>query len=342
MNNYINSIITYPKSRIVIQDHNLIRIVGFCTEVFNKGSIELKATVGNRRIQCELQEGNAFWFKFKTGKGLKLIHIYLYKNNNRRKRICSFLFYIKNKKVISEGNNTYTKWLRSYHNFDKFNIDSIFKRIINLYKFSIIIHDSGKHSKYLPHFAQWIKDQVYENWEIVLVSKKSRYKLITSDCKKCKLNHHKEANSLNDAVKSCSGELILFITPNQKLSPFALMLTALEFQNPQTSLCYGDFDQIDKYGFKSNPCFESTFDHIRFLNCNYIGNTFFVKKEIFNCLGMFNEESGIDFYHDFLLKINSKNHNSIGIFIYSMSILSHMKRSNQTIIIKHKVSNILN
>ena len=266
----------------------------------------------------------------------------MYENNTKRKRVCSFLFYIKKKKILNEGNNklfnTYTKWLNSYQNFDKTNVDSIFKRIRKIYKFSIIIYDSGEYSKYIPHFVQWIKDQVYENWEIILVSKKCRHKLINSDCKKYKLNHHKAANSLNDAVKSSSGEIILFITPKQKLSPFALMLTALEFQNPQTSVCYADFDQIDKYGFKSNPCFESTFDHIRFLNFNYIGNTFFVKKEIFNCLGMFNEESGIDFYHDFLLKINSKNHKSIRhIPCVLMSVLSHMEKGIKS---NHTNSNI--
>lgn len=335
MNNYIKSVITYPESRIVIQDHNVIRIVGSCTEFLNKGSTELKATIGNRRIQCELQEGKAFWFKFKTGKGLKLIHIYLYKNNKRRKRVCSFLFYIKKKKVLFEEKNklfnTYTEWLRSYHNFDKPNIDSIFKRIRNLYKFSILIHDSGEYSKYLPHFVQSIKDQVYENWEIILVSQKCSHKLITSDYQKYKLNHHNVANSLNNAVRSCNGEIILFIAPNQKLSPFALLLTALEFQNPETLLCYGDFDKIDKYGFKSNPCFETTFDHIRFLNYNYIGNTFFVKKELFNHLGSFNEESGIDFHHDFLLKVNSENHKSIRHIPYVlMSVLSNMDKGNKS------------
>ena len=296
-------LLLYPEEKIKIQTNNLIKISGLCTS--QEGSIptQIFVKIGKRVIHCNHREGNQFYFEFRTGKGFKLIKLYS-KQKNITKKLFWILFIIKKKEIVSKNIpiefNSYLNWLKhyQYHNIKNKVLQG---ENFAQKKISIITFIQNENSKYLYNFIYWIENQPFNNYELLFCSNK---KIKNKQFKKYRsfeaINSSKAA-ALRKAIQNATGEIILFLTPNIKLHTHSLSLIANTFKKSKVLLCYGDEDIIGEDHFRSSPNFRTTFDPIRIINDNYIGNYIALRKNSIPDMESLSKHKNIDFFHQLIL-----------------------------------------
>ena len=149
-------------------------------------------------------------------------------------------------------------------------------------KFTLVVLTNTKNFEYINRTFQTIKEQIYDNYEILLLSDTT---LDDSD-----LNNNKENlqdvtchTKLSDIQKNFNGDFICFIQSGDKLSKNALFkITYFINNNPDSDLIYTDHDFFDGNNLRINPFFKPDWSPILFQSVDYLSTFFIVKKDIFN------------------------------------------------------------
>ena len=303
------SFLLHPKGKFFIQAKNFIKISGVCTTPDGYIPDQVFVKIGKREINCENREGNQFWFQFKVGTGLKLIKVY--SQHKDKKRILSwYIYFIKSKEILYKDDgidfSSYMNWLKLYQFY---NIENkiLQNNKQNEISVSIITFVQDNDSKYLDNFVFWIENQPFTNFELLFCSNK---KIKSKQFKKYKLFqtiNSSKVITLSEAIQEATGEIILFLAPNIKLHNHSLPLISDAFKNPKIHLCYGDEDIIGEDHFRRSPNFRTSFDSIRIINDNYIGNYIAYRKESVPEIESKFQCENIDFFHQLILHLTHNN-----------------------------------
>ena len=163
-------------------------------------------------------------------------------------------------------------------------------------KFTLVVLTNTKNFEYINRTVQTIKEQIYDNYEILLLSDTT---LDDSD-----LNNKKENlqdvtchTKLSDIQKNSNGDFICFVQSGDKLSKNALFkITNHINTNPDSELIYTDHDFYDKNNSRRDPFFKPDWSPFLFQSLDYLSTFFIVKKEIFDQTSFDDHSTAMAYY----------------------------------------------
>jgi len=161
--------------------------------------------------------------------------------------------------------------------------------------------------KYIEPLFTSIKEQVYDNYEIIILQSDDNLKnLIIQNLDHA--NNNKAIASItfiskiNDIQKNIHGDFVCILEPGSKLANNALFKTC-EFlnKNIDSEIIYTDNDNLDESGNRINPFFKPDWSPYLFFSMNYLSPLCFIRKEIFVKLPI-NEISSSTLHYEVILK----------------------------------------
>ena len=163
-------------------------------------------------------------------------------------------------------------------------------------KFTLVVLTNTKNFEYINRTVQTIKEQIYDNYEILLLSDTT---LDDSD-----LNNKKENlqdvtchTKLSDIQKNSNGDFICFVQSGDKLSRNALFkIVQLINTKPDSELIYTDHDFYDENNSRRDPFFKPDWSPFLFQSLDYLSTFFIVKKEIFDQTSFDDHSTAMAYY----------------------------------------------
>jgi len=174
--------------------------------------------------------------------------------------------------------------------------------------------------QWLDRCVQSVLEQYYPNWELCLYDDAST-KPATLDCLKKwsqlndsriktkfgKTNQH-IAGASNEALKMATGEFLILLDNDDKLSPNALYETVAALnQNPRLDYIYSDEDKINEDCQRSNPFFKPDWSPDLFLSMNYTCHLSVFRKSIVEEIGGFRKGYEGSQDYDLILRFIEKS-----------------------------------
>ena len=212
----------------------------------------------------------------------------------------------RNKEVTKSNAEKYNEYIQ------KLDLDIIDKDVLENQlnykpKFTIIIPSNKQNLKYVELLITSIKEQVYDNYEIIILQPDGNLKNLIIQ----KLDHANNnkvitnitfVSKINGIQKNIHGDFVCILEPGNKLANNALFKTC-EFlnKNIDSEIIYTDNDNLDKSGNRINPFFKPDWSPYLFFSMNYLGPLCFIRKEIFNKLSL-NKISGSTLQYQTILK----------------------------------------
>jgi hypothetical protein len=141
--------------------------------------------------------------------------------------------------------------------------------------------------------APWldaIRRQYYPHWELcVCASAKpsevdQRIRFVET------ASQRSRSEQLNRAAALAQGDYLLWLDPEILLAEEALHYFAEALQIADADLVYADEDRINDSGVRSNPIFKPAWSPDLLLGCDYLGNSFLIKRSLFEELGGYRPE----------------------------------------------------
>ena len=187
-----------------------------------------------------------------------------------------------------------------------------------------------------PLIQKILKDQIYENFELILVS--STKKHIDSFITKNDISNFQKLvmdfPKIDDILSISKSDFFIF------LNNFSVLQTNFIFnivekinQNHLGDVYYFDEDFIDKKGNRINPFFKPNWSPYLLRSFNYIGNSFAIHKQLLTKLSNF--ELDENFHYELLLHCAELSNDFIHVPIPSSSILQTQKIDQSKILSKH-------
>lgn len=196
-------------------------------------------------------------------------------------------------------------------------------------------------------------DQSYSVWELLIVTTKDSYELVNNliisesyneQKIKIQLIENTDASLTPQLSLPLSSDFVGFMTPETTIIPECLNYFVRELNNyPDSDLLYSDEERIPENDSKPVPFFKPSWSPYLFLNLNYIGNLFFIRKTFFLDFGKisnFDDELLFNLFHMYSEHTNNIHHISQILFRsserdydknkYSKIILESLKRKNIT------------
>ena len=297
-----------PLTFFNVSINGICNISGIYTDEIGKSPKEVLVRIGNRIEKCNQYDGHEFNHAIKTGCGFKLLKIFAVNSQGSVRTLGYRLFYVfKKPKIILTSridNSDYQRWLNLYESpnqEEKENIELLCKSLENGPSFGVFLNGSAPHFDLATGAVNSLEKQYYENWKLCVTAKKElkdkSHNFIINNCSP------QNAVQFNFAVGLTNEDYLVFLHPIERLSQHALLEVALSLrENPNLKIIYGDDDEISFGGYRTNPHFKTSFDEIRMLNLNYIGNNFVISRKLFIEIGGFSENSKIDCFHDLLIR----------------------------------------
>ncbi len=162
-----------------------------------------------------------------------------------------------------------------------------------------------------------VRDQSYENWELLLVDDASRNETLTDSIKQLsKVNPRIRSFSLKEnggiseatnlAIANAKGAFIAFFDHDDRLEPDALDIMLRAQAATGARLLYSDEDKIDRSGGLSEPHFKPDFNYRFLLDLNYICHFVMVEASLIKEVGKLDSLYDGAQDHDFLLRVTEK------------------------------------
>ncbi|KJR43550.1 glycosyltransferase [Candidatus Magnetoovum chiemensis] len=135
-----------------------------------------------------------------------------------------------------------------------------------------------------------LNSQSYSNWEVFVFSAnvnkrtaKMQERKLKNKCTVSFFNNLFNWNYLNDAFYKSKGEYLAFIVGGDKFSPFSFYETVKALNDQQnTEFLYGDEDRYThNVNKRSSPFFKPDWSPDTLKGFNYIGNTIFIRRDLF-------------------------------------------------------------
>ncbi len=163
-------------------------------------------------------------------------------------------------------------------------------------KFTLVVLTNTKNFEYINRTVQTIKEQIYDNYEILLLSD-STFDDSDLNNKKENLQDVTCYTKLSDIKKNSNGDFICFVQSGDKLSRNALFkITNHINTNPDSELIYTDHDFYDKNNLRRDPFFKPDWSPFLFQSLDYLSTFFIVKKEIFNQTSFDDDSTNMAYY----------------------------------------------
>lgn len=186
---------------------------------------------------------------------------------------------------------------------------------------SILVPAFDSNESHLKEAVSSIRDQVYENWELVIVddgSERPAALLSTVAKTDSRIRVHMEKKhagisaALNVALAQARGDYIALLDHDDLLEPDALFCAVAALQeNRNADLLYSDEDKLTEHGLDS-PLLKPDWSPDLFLSINYIGHLTLSRRTIAQEIGGFRSEldgaQDYDFYFRFIERTRSIHH----------------------------------
>lgn len=196
--------------------------------------------------------------------------------------------------LSGERRMSYQAWIKRNSNLNEF------KREKNMRDSLPIMHNTvytlvifmleQKPSSLLARFVDSIINQLYPNWELIIVctttmqedhflinlcNKDQRIRFITSK------ESWSFSQKLSFSFEQSQGKFIAILSFEDVLSQSALYEIDQEIkQNPETKLVYSDEDCVDLRGIRHSPFFKPDWSPELYLSQNYIGELTFYQRKL--------------------------------------------------------------
>lgn len=163
--------------------------------------------------------------------------------------------------------------------------------------FSIVVPVYKPAEKHLKALIDSIKNQTYENWELVLADAggNSFAHLTSGDNRVRYIPLQKNAGisaNTNEAIKNAKGDWIVFVDHDDTIAPDALfrIFNAIE-KNTDVGYVYTDEDKISSDGKKRyEPVFKTDYNPDLLCSLNYISHLSAAKKDLLDKVGYLNPD----------------------------------------------------
>ena len=184
-------------------------------------------------------------------------------------------------------------------------------------KFSIIMPIYRTNELYLREAVASISNQIYSNWELLLIDDGSGQQSITELLERFNSAEarvriiQRTANmgvsySTNEGIDASVGDYVVFVDHDDFLEPDALFWIADAVnRDPEAALIYTDEDKSDEFGELYSPHFKPDWNPLMFLSFNYINHLTAVKRDVAFEVKLRSEFDGAQDY-DFLLRYIEK------------------------------------
>lgn len=146
----------------------------------------------------------------------------------------------------------------------------------------------------LAEAVESVRDQLYENWELCIVDDASDRpetiraldELAHPGIRVRRLERNLDiAGATNQAIEMATGEYLLFLDHDDRLSFDALVEVAAEINASDADFIYSDEDYIDPEGRRSDPHFKPDFSPDLLLSHNYITHLVAVRRDLLERVG---------------------------------------------------------
>lgn len=181
---------------------------------------------------------------------------------------------------------------------------------------SVIMPVYNVDPKWLSKAIDSVKDQIYDNWELVLVDDHSTNastieyldSLKSENDNRIKLVRLEENKGISEATNigcnAAKGEYLLFMDNDDVLRKDAVSECFYEAMISQPDVIYSDQDEISMNDDHSNPLFKPAWSPELLCSQMYIGHLLCVKKEIWEKVGGLNSEYDGSQDYDFMLRVS--------------------------------------
>lgn len=293
-----------------------VRLSGVFSDSQGRPAKQLTVRLGDRTIHCDQTDGAEFRFTFKTSPGFKFLRITALTERGKRVSMGRRLYHVlpapealPTSRIEDED---YQLWLRlneKPNSTDEARVRTLLDDLREGPTFAVLLNGKAPPTEFTEGSAGSVRRQLYERRELLVTTSSAS----TSPEVLPKDEHaipndgpHDDASQFNLAAAQTKADFLLFLRPDERLPPHALLDAAHALsRNPRIRLLYGDEDEIHMGGYRSNPDFKAARDSVRLLNHNYIGRNFIVSCSLFRKLKGFRENPDLDAFHDFLLRADA-------------------------------------
>ncbi len=184
-------------------------------------------------------------------------------------------------------------------------------------KFSIVMPVYRTNELYLREAVASVTNQIYSNWELILIDDGSASPSITELLERFNSSEarvrviQRETNkgvsySTNEGIDASVGDYVVFMDHDDFIEPDALFWVADAInRDPQAALIYTDEDKSDESGELYSPHFKPDWNPLMLLSFNYINHLTVVERDLASQIRLRSHFDGAQDY-DFLLRYIEK------------------------------------
>lgn len=237
-----------------------------------------------------------------------LLNSYDNLNNSTFWRISEPLRKISKFNINEQSNDLpYVEWIK------KFEKETEIEHFLYHPLISIIVPVFNTNATYLSDCVNSVFNQIYTNYELIIVNDHSQKQETLSELSKYKNknnvfiidneNSPGISNALNTGLQRIKGDYVCFLDHDDTLSKNALyeIVKAIN-ANDGIQIIYSDEDKIDQFNNRYAPVFKPDFSPNRLLNDNYICHLMCIKNELIQKIGYFNSEYDGAQDYDYILR----------------------------------------
>jgi glycosyltransferase involved in cell wall biosynthesis len=194
---------------------------------------------------------------------------------------------------LSEKN--YERWLQKWSTvFNKTSL--VIQELGHCPRFSIVIPTYKSNLAYLQKTIQSVRDQKYQNWELIIVDDNSEslelknyLEAVSQEDRRIKAFFNQQNQHISKAtdfgVQQSQGEFIGFLDHDDLLDPWALVFFEFEISKRQdVNLVFSDEDKIQEER-RSFPHFKPGWSTSLIETSNYVSHFTVIRRSIYNELG---------------------------------------------------------
>ena len=223
---------------------------------------------------------------------------------------------------------------------------------------SIILIITDKNFDELKNTIDSIKNQTYDNWQIIVFSidslkNTSRVnELIERNNSKIVFYDKLSDTSFNN-IFSFNGDFMGFLDTGIELSKFALYEFISEInQHPNSEILYSDHDYLDENNVRVDPFFKPNWSPYLFRSTDYLSSFYIIKKTVLEKINshlIINDCFNFDillqsteitkFIHHISIPLYSIKHKQmLNVNSKKLALSNHLKRINLKAIVKHGIT----
>ena len=154
----------------------------------------------------------------------------------------------------------------------------------------------------LAKVIESVRRQVYDNWELCLVTEQANDQRIEAI-----LNRHAANDPRIKLRHTIDGEFGVFLGQHGELSRNAMFELIKHLnRHPLDDLIYWDEDQLDANGSRCEPFFKPDWSPDLILSMNYVGESFAVRRSLIDEAGGMRSNYGVDRVYDLVLRATER------------------------------------